>query len=103
MQRNLFPILVRTTPAVRQAVGPDVNIVGGLALRAVLKSKRSLEIAHQQIKYRSHHLAFSSRIGVHGDLILELDVGDPRLADRVILEADYRKALAGNQRKPAGR
>lgn len=98
MQRNPFPIIVFPSAAVRRAVGPEVDTVAGLALKAILKGRRSIEIAHQQIKYRSHHLAFSSRIGIHGDLILELDIGDPRLADRVILESDLRKAGAKNRR-----
>jgi hypothetical protein len=92
MQRRRFPILVYPSAAVRRSVGPDLDVVAGLALRAVLKNRRSLEIAHQQISYRSHCLAFSSRIGTDGDLILELDVGDPRLADRIILEEDLVRA-----------
>jgi hypothetical protein len=58
----------------------------------MLKSRRSLEVAHQQIRFGQHHLAFCSRIGSLGDLIIELDIGDPRLSNRIILEEDLRRA-----------
>lgn len=96
MQRSQFPIVVHPSPAVRRLIGPDLDAVAGLALRALLLNQRSIEIAHQQIAYRSHHLAFSSRIGNQGDLIIELDIGDPRLAGRVVLEAEMRRAAKAN-------
>ncbi|MFA6968949.1 MULTISPECIES: hypothetical protein [Bosea] len=96
MQRNPFPIVVHPSAAVRRLIGPDLDAIAGLALRALLLNQRSIEIAHQQIAYRSHHLAFSSRIGSQGDLIIELDIGDPRLAGRVILEEEIRRAAKAN-------
>ena len=99
MQQHPFPIFVYPSLAVRRAVGPDTDKVAALALRAALKNRRSLEIAHQQIQYRSHHFAFSSRIGSEGDLILELDIGDPRLADRVVLEEDMKRVARAERDK----
>ncbi|MBX9912074.1 MAG: hypothetical protein K2Z25_25650 [Beijerinckiaceae bacterium] len=96
MQRNSFPIVVHPSAAVRRLIGPELDMIAGLALRALLLNQRSIEIAHQQIAYRSHHLAFSSRIGNQGDLIIELDIGDPRLAGRVILEEEIRRAAKAN-------
>lgn len=96
MQKNPFPIIVYQSAAVRRLLGPALETVAGLALRALLTNRRSIEVAHQQITYRSHHLAFSSRIGNQGDLIIEMDVGDPRLAERVILEDDMRSAARAN-------
>lgn len=92
MQRHPFPIIVHSSPAVRQLAGVDLDRIAGLALRALLKNRRSIEVAHQQIVYRARHFAFSSRIGGEGDLILELDVGDPRLAERLIVEEEFRQA-----------
>lgn len=96
MQRLLFPILVHASPEIRHAIGPELGKVAGLALRAVFKERRSLEIAHKQVVYRRHHIAFSSRIGELGDLILELDVGHPGLADRVILEDELKRSAQRN-------
>ncbi|WP_291821479.1 hypothetical protein [Bosea sp. (in: a-proteobacteria)] len=96
MQRSPFPIVVHPSVAVRRLLGPALDTVAGLALRALLMNRRSIEVAHQQIAYRSHHLAFSSRIGQQGDLIIEMDLGDPRLAERVIIEEDIRRAARAN-------
>lgn len=102
MQRTPFPIIVHPSVAVRRLLGPALDTVAGLALRALLMNRRSIEVAHQQIAYRSHHLAFSSRIGQQGDLIIEIDLGDPRLADRVIIEDDLRSAARANGHMQAG-
>lgn len=99
MQRHPFPIFVYPSPAVRRLLGDNVDRVAALALRAVLTNRRSLEIAHQQIEWRGRHFAFSSRIGAKGDLIVELDIGDPRLEGRILLEEDIRRAdKAGRER-----
>jgi hypothetical protein len=105
MQPFPFPIFVYPSLAVRRMLGPDTDKVAALALRAVLKNRRSLEIAHQQVQWRSRHFAFSSRIGSEGDLILELDIGDPRLEGRVVLEEDMKRiARAGRDKaKPVRR
>jgi hypothetical protein len=92
MHRASLPILMTASPAARALLGGDLAKVAVLAIRAVLQHRKGIEVAHQQVRYRKHHLAFSSRIGRYGDLILELDVGDPGLSDRVILEADLRDA-----------
>ena len=47
-------------------------------------------VAHQQIRFKGQNLAFCSRISGHGDLIIELDIGDERLSDRIILEEELR-------------
>lgn len=91
MSRHSLPIVIYPSLAARRLLGPGIDDAAGIALRTLLKERRSLEIAHQQIVYRSHHLAFSSRIGTQGDLILVLDIGDPKLAERVVLEDDLRR------------
>ena len=63
-----------------------------LALRAIIGPNKSLEIAHQQISFCGHELAFSSRVTESGELIVDLDIGDPRLADRIVLEEELRVA-----------
>lgn len=96
MHRASLPILMTATPAARALLGPDLAKVAVLALRAILQHRKGIEVAHQQVRYRKHHLAFSSRIGRYGDLILDLDVGDPALEHRVVLEADLRDAERRN-------
>jgi len=106
---QLYPSQLVFCPsvAVRKAAGPDLGKVARLALEAVLKNGGSLEIAHQQITYGKSHFALSSRIGSRGQLILELDIGNPALADRIILEHDLRWAERANgtvrSPKPGGR
>jgi hypothetical protein len=100
MDRAALPFLLVTTPALRKALGRDVDKVAVLAAQALLRHRKTLEVAHQQVRYRKHMIAFSSRVGRHGDLILELDMGDPALGDRVILEADLRRAeLSARERE----
>jgi hypothetical protein len=70
-----------------------------MALRAMLRRHRALEVAHQQISYAGEQLAFSSRISPLGDLIIEFELGNARIAERVILEEDYR-AAERKARKP---
>ena len=94
MDRASLPFLLLSTPAVREALKADLAKVAVLAMQAVLRHRRGIEVAHQQIKYRKHQIAFSSRIGKLGDLILELDLGTPALGDRLILEHELRQAEA---------
>jgi hypothetical protein len=92
MHRASLPILMTATPAVQKLLGPELPKVAVLAVQAILRHRRGVEVAHQQIRYRKHQFAFSSRIGRHGDLILDLDVGDPSLQNRIVIEADLRRA-----------
>jgi hypothetical protein len=87
-----LPIFVMPTHAARQVLVGDLGKVAVLAMKAILRNRRGIEVAHQQIRYRKRDFAFSSRIGARGDLIIELDLGDPKLSDRIILEDDLRRA-----------
>ena len=91
MHRASLPILMTATPAARALLGPNLPKVAVLAVQAILRHRRGIEVAHQQVRYGKHHFAFSSRIGREGDLILDLDVGDPALENRIVLEADLRR------------
>jgi hypothetical protein len=102
MQRIPTQFAFRPSVAARKVAGADLPRIARLALEAILKNGLSLEIAHQQIAYGEHHFAFASRIGSRGQLILELDLGNPGLAGRVILEDDLRQAerVSGMIRSP---
>ena len=102
MQRADLPFILVASPAIRKALGPDLKRVAVMAMQALLRNRRGVEIALQQIDYRKLPIAFSSRIGRMGDLILEMDVGDPSLSERLFLEQDLRKAqaeLTGKRRR----
>lgn len=87
-----LPFIVVPSHPARAALGANLARAAVLALRAILLHRKSVEVAHQQIRFGRHDLVFSSRIGNRGDLILELDLGDPRLRERLILENDLRGA-----------
>ena len=92
MNRTFLPFLFLPTLAAERLIGRERGTVAVLALQAILRRNKSLEVAHQQIRWRGHHLAFSSRITKAGELVVELDVGDARLEERLVLEDDLRTA-----------
>ncbi len=92
MNRAFLPFLYVPSHQARALLGRRLDTVAVLALRAILEHRRSLEVAHQQIRFGGHDLAFSSRITGRGQLVVELDIGDPRLADRLVLEEEIRSA-----------
>lgn len=92
MVRSNIPVYIEPSRRVSERLGFHISLVAILAIRAILKNRRSLEVAHQQIVYRGHHLALSSRITAAGDLAVAIDVGDPRLAERIVLEDELRGA-----------
>ena len=91
MPRVFLPFYCVPTPAVVAAVGNDIQRIALAALKAMLRRGKSLDIAHQQISYAGHELAFSARVTTAGDLVLDIDLGDPKLRDRIVLEADLRR------------
>lgn len=93
LTRAFFPIKVLPTQDARRLLQSETATAAVLALRAILAQNKGLEIAHQQIVFRGLHLAFSSRITDRGDIVLDLDVGDPKLAGRIVLEEELRRAV----------
>lgn len=93
MARALFPFHCFMTPAAARMIGPHLPTVAVKALKAVLNNGRGFEIAHQQITWDEHDLAFSTRFNASGDLVIEFDVGVAGLSDRVILEDDLRREM----------
>ena len=92
MRRTALPFLFLPSHAAARLLGPHTAQAAVLALRAIIGRNKTLEVAHQQISFCGHELAFSSRVTEGGDLIVDLDVGDPRLADRIVLEEELRAA-----------
>ena len=92
MPKAQLPFYCVVSPAVEKIVGSHGSHIAVLALRAILRGGRGIEIAHQQVQYLGHDFAFSSRVTRNGDLVIELDIGMPALRDRVVLEEDLRRA-----------
>ncbi|MEQ1718466.1 MAG: hypothetical protein ABL907_21195 [Hyphomicrobium sp.] len=92
MTRALLPFHFIATHSARAALGRDLESVAAIAVKTLLKNFKTVEVAFQLIDYGPHTLAVSSRVTTRGELVLELDIGDPRLARHVILEDDYRAA-----------
>lgn len=99
ISRAFLPFLFMPTPAVSARLGRASVDAAVLAIRAVLLNRKTLEVAHQQIRFRDVDLAFSSRITSRGDLVIDLDIGDPTLAGRIILEEDLRRATRASRMK----
>lgn len=92
MVRSTFPVYIEPSQNVSVRLGNQIPQMALFAVREILKNSRGLEVACQQILYRGHCYALSSRITANGDLVLTIDVGDPRLQDRLILETELRRA-----------
>ena len=106
MNRADLPFVFFPSRAVVDLLGKDLKDLRAaavMAVRAVLRHRKSLEIAHQQIMWGEHHLAFSTRIGAAGDLIVELEVGDASLRGCIVLEDDFQKASTAARVKGAAR
>jgi len=92
MQRAFFPFRFVPSHGIVRVLGEDLHAVAIDALRAVIRHAKTLEVAHQQIEIHGHHVALSTRVTDTGELIVEFDLGDPALTDRLITEADFRRA-----------
>ncbi len=92
MVRSNLPVYVEPSRKVSERLGSQIGNVALLAIRAILKNRRGIEVAYQQILYRGHYLALSSRITAGGDLAIAIDLGDPNFAERLILEDELRGA-----------
>lgn len=92
MVRSNLPVYVHASSAVRAALGAQLDKVALAAIRAILKNRGSVEVAFQQIEYRQNYLALSSRVTAGGDLVVEIDTGDPLLGQRLILEDEFQRA-----------
>lgn len=92
MVRSSFPVYIDPSHAVSERLGNRIAEAASIAIRAILKNRRGLEVACQLVLYRGIPLALSSRITEKGDFIVALDIGDPNLTDRLILEDELRIA-----------
>ncbi|MDX2309442.1 MAG: hypothetical protein NW216_14475 [Hyphomicrobium sp.] len=92
MARALLPFYFHLTASARHALGSKADAAAIACLRAILRNGSTIAVAFQQITYAGRHYALSSRITRAGDLVVEIDVGDPSLAGRLITADELAKA-----------
>lgn len=92
MAKALFPIHVYATPAAAEALGPHWTAAAIKAFRAAILNGQGLAIAHQQITWGDKDVAFSVRVTVAGDVVIDFDIGSAALRDRVVLEDELRRS-----------
>ena len=92
MFRVQAPVVVIFATEARAALGAQQRAVGRAAWRALAGLGQGLEMAHFQIVFAGVTLAVSSRLRNDGFIVIELGLGDPRQAARVIPAAQLRQA-----------
>jgi len=95
MQITSFPVRYVLTPAAqRHFDGARLQAgIARIAVRALLRLHRGLEIAHLQFRYRDQVIAICSRVDAGGAVLVEIDLGDPALPLVAITEAEFGVAL----------
>jgi hypothetical protein len=99
MQKHHFPISVYASPSLRTILKSQTEAVAGRALNEILKQNKSLEIAHQQFRWGSTPIVFSSRVSQAGYLIIDMDIGDERLSKRIVFEDDLRSRIQAGRKR----
>ncbi|MGC8469351.1 MAG: hypothetical protein ACP5NI_05530 [Acetobacteraceae bacterium] len=94
MFRVQAPVVVIFSTEARAALGAHQHAAGLAAWRALAGLGQGLEMAHFQIVSAGVTLAVSSRLRKDGFIVIELGLGDPRQAARVIPAAQLRQAEA---------
>ena len=98
MFRVQTPVIVVATTEARAALGVRLRAAGLAAWREIARRGQGLEMAYFQINHDGVTLAVSSRLRRDGLIEIELDLGDPRQAARVIPAAQLRRAEARARR-----
>ncbi len=102
MFQVLAPVTVHPTAEARHAPGAQLRPAGRAAWREIACRGQGLEFAHLQFCFAGVTLAVCSRLRLDGIIAIELGLGDPRQAARVVTAAEYRRAEA-RSRQAGGR
>ncbi len=92
MFRVQAPVVVVFSTEARAELGVQLRAAGLAAWRELARRGQGLEMAHFQIVVADVTLAVSSRLRKDGFIVIELGLGDPRQAARVIPAAQLRQA-----------
>jgi hypothetical protein len=88
------PVVIVPTLEARAALGVQLRPAALSAWREIARRRQGLEMAHFQIVHSGVTLAVCSRVRADGFIEIELGLGDPRQAARVISAAQLRQAEA---------
>jgi hypothetical protein len=94
MFRVLAPVVIVPSPETRRALGAELRPAALAAWREIARRGEGIEMAHLQIVHAGVTLAVCSHIRRDGFIEIELGLGDPKLAARVIPAAELRRAAA---------
>jgi hypothetical protein len=98
------PVVIVPSAEARAALGAQVRPAALAAWREIARRGEGIEMAHFQIVHTGVTLAVCSRIRPDGFIEIELGMGDPRQAARVIPAAQLRRAEAqARDRQPKRR
>jgi hypothetical protein len=100
------PVIIVPSTEARAALGVQLRPAGLAAWRELARRGQGLEMAHFQIVHTGVTLAVSSRLRANGFIEIQIGLGDPRQAARVIPAAVLRQAearAASNHRPRAPR
>jgi hypothetical protein len=95
------PVVIVPSTEARAALGAQLRPAALAAWREIARLGKGLEMAHFQIVHTGVTLAVCSRVRSNGFIEIELGLGDPRQAARVIPAAQLRLAEARAQARGA--
>ncbi len=94
MFRVLAPVVITPSAEARRALGPELRNAAMAAWREIARRGDGIEMAHLQIVHAGITLAVCSRLRRDGLIAIELGLGDPKLAARIIPMARLRRDAA---------
>ncbi len=92
MFQVVAPVLIHPSAEARTALGAQLHQAGRAAWCAIAARQQGLEFAHLQFRFGDTTLALASRLRADGFVVVELGLGDPRQAARVITAAAFPRA-----------
>ncbi len=96
------PVITVPSAEARAALGVQLRPAALAAWREIARRGQGIEMAHLQIVHSGITLAVCSRVRRNGFIEIELGLGDPRQAARVIPAAQLRQAEARAHRGCGG-
>ncbi len=88
------PVVIVPSSDARAALGAQLKPAALAAWQEIARRGQGIELAHFQIVHSGVTLAVCSRLRRDGFIEIELGLGDPRQAARVIPAAQLRRAEA---------
>lgn len=94
MFQVLAPVIIKPSNEAQAALGAQVRPAAIAAWHEIARRGQGIEMAHFQVVHTGVTLAVCSRLRADGFIEIELGLGDPCQAARVIPAAQLRKAEA---------